>query len=85
MGAPVNGHEVRGVFTLSKPPQAKLTALSSSKPRDVGQSRTKWAVARGRREKRERVFSILRIIVNRLEVADEMEVQEKFVEYECDS
>jgi hypothetical protein len=73
MGAPFSGHEVRGVFTLLKPPQAKSPDVGSLKPRDVGQLRRKCAEARGRIEKRERVWSIVRGVVVELEVVGGVE------------
>jgi hypothetical protein len=61
IGPPVAGHVVRFEKTVSKPPQGKLGAVSSSKPRAGGQLRRKWAEVRGRRERRARVLCMVAV------------------------
>jgi hypothetical protein len=61
MGPPVAGHVVRFEKTVSKPPQGKLGAVESSKPRAGGQLRRKWAEVRGRRERRARALCIFAV------------------------
>ena len=63
MGPPVAGHVVRFERTVSKPPQGKLGAVESSKPRAGGQLRRKWAEVRGRRERRARALCMVAVFL----------------------
>jgi hypothetical protein len=67
MGPPLRGKSVRLEETESKPPQGKLGALLTSKPRLSGQVSWKCAAVRGRRAKRGSVLASMLMVQLTLE------------------